>query len=285
MAKLYLDRLRKKYGAKGWTGKRYRELMALIIASNHENVDHAVSLRSDAYYRDQFRRLQKTTAVQLKVPPMEQLLPRRNVYLRKGATNGRMITDSLRDRLSYDLRQAVASFMESGRGTMQYQKGEAIGRINPALIAQFESAIMKTFDNYTKSHGGEIPSNISTIAETEIRSAISDIKHTYAQQLMARNPGRLIIVKKWKHNHKLSSEPRIGHEMMDGKTARMDVPFTVPMYRRLKTGKVYEGQTLMQHPHDPSAPPEQVINCHCECDYLTEIVPAKRPLASGKAGA
>jgi len=285
MAKLYLDRLKKKYGAKGWSGANYRQLMALIIGSNHENVDLAVARRSDEYYRGRFRALQKTTAINLKVPPLEEIMPRKPIYLRKGAEHGVMITDALRDRLSADLRDAVKQFGLSGVGAMQYKRGETRGRMHPELVAQFEAAITRTFDNYTKSKGGEIPANISTIAETEVRSAISDIKHTYAQELVSRNPGRLKAVKRWVHHANLSSEARTGHVEMNGKEMRLDMPFHVPLYRMERGKKVLVQTDAMLHPHDPGSPPEQVINCHCECDYLMEVIPAHKPLASVGRGA
>lgn len=275
MAKLYLDRLRKKYGAKGWTGAKYRQLMELIIGSNHENVGNAFARRTHDFYKDKFRAIGKTTAHQLKAPPMEEVMPRKEVYLRKGAERGKMITEALRDKLSKELRGAVHQFMEKGGETMQYARGESRGRMKPELVGQFEGAITRVFEAYTKSHGGEIPTNISTIAQTEVRSAISDIKHEYAKKLVSENPGKLRVVKRWVHHDNLSKEARPGHIRMDGKKVEIDRPFSVPMIRR--KGKLLEnrGMCRMMHPHDPTAPAEEVINCHCECDYLTEVLPTR----------
>jgi hypothetical protein len=282
MSKLYLDRLRKKYGATGWTGERYRQLMGIIIASNHENVANAVARRSSDYYRDKFARIKKTTAIQLRVPPMEELMPRKEVYLRKGATQGVMITDALRDRLSKELRDAVQWYMGTGKDSMQYAKGEMRGRIKPELVGQFEAAITRVFDGYTKSHGEEMPPNIDTIARTETRAAISDIKHEYAKNLVAGNAGKLRVMKRWIHNDHLSGDPRPGHVKLNGKTVRFDQPFQVQMLRKRGNKLEDMGTVLMDHPHAAGAPAEEIINCGCECDYVTEIIPPKKGLANSK---
>jgi hypothetical protein len=261
MAKLHMDRLRKKYGALGWTGGRYRALMEMIISSNHENVSGAFARRSQDFYRDKFARIKKTTAKQFKVPPMEEVMPRREVYLRKGAERGRMITDALRDKLSHDLRSAVAQYMETGAESMQYHRGENRGRMRPELVAGLEQAMTHTFDNYTKAHGGEIPANIGTIANTEVRAAVSDIKHTYAKNLAAANPGALRLMKRWIHHPTFSKEPRFGHGKVDQKMVRLDQPFMVPRYEKVAGKNVLLGKVAMQHPHDPAAAAEDVINC------------------------
>lgn len=282
MAKLYMERLKRKYGAFGWTGRAYRRLMELIIGSNHENIARSVLRRSDQFYRDRFRALQKTTTGQLKVPPMEELLPRRQVYLRKGAEQGIMITDALRDRLSHELRKVVRSYMEAGKNTMQYQRGAERGRMNPEIVGQFRDAITKVFQGYVKGHGGELPPNINTIAETETRSVISDVKNVYAEELVRRNPGRLAAEKTWRHNDKLSPDGRHGHELIDGRTIPMNERFEVPLYRKVKGKNVLVATHRMAHPHDPTAPAEQVINCRCECDYVMRVIPARKVLAPGR---
>jgi hypothetical protein len=35
------------------------------------------------------------------------------------------------------------------------------------------------------------------------------------------------------------------------------------------------GKIAMKYPHDSTAPIGEVINCHCQCDYLTDILPGK----------
>lgn len=278
MAKLYLDRLRKKYGAKGWSGDRYRQLMELIIGSNHENVANAYGRRTQNYYNDKFARIKKTTAVQLKAPPMDEVMPRREVYLRKGADRGKMLTDALRDKLSKNLRDSVKQYMIGGKESMQYQRGEQRGRMKPELVKQFQKSIMQTFEGYTKSHGGEVPANIKTIATTEVRSAISDMKHEYATNLVKENAGKLDVVKRWVHHDNLSAEARPGHARMDGKKVPLNQAFSVPMLRRKGKLIVNTGTCRMLHPHATDAPAEEVINCHCECDYVTQVIP-QRPIA------
>jgi hypothetical protein len=147
--------------------------------------------------------------------------------------------------------------------------------MHPELVGAFEASITKVFAGYIKTHGGELPTNIATIANTEVRAAVSDIKHQYAEHLVAANDGQLKVVKRWVHHANLSDEPRPGHERMDGKEVAFDKPFTVPVIRKVGNKFENQGSVQMMHPHDTGMPAEEVINCHCECDYLAEVVVRK----------
>ncbi len=108
------------------------------------------------------------------------------------------------------------------------------------------------------------------------RAAINEVKGAYMQRFAERNPG-LEIVKRWKHNPHLSrTEPRPGHREMDGVEVKMDEPFEVPEWMRLggkwhRTNRVWR----LKHPHDPTAVAEEVINCHCDVDYIARRTPKK----------
>ncbi len=281
MGKVYLDRLKERYG---WTGGKYRQLMDWIIANNHESVQRAVGRVKVSRLKEEGKRLarRKKQPAQVSVPELDDVLPKRSVFIRKGAEQGKLLSDTLRTRLSKDLRGAVSEFLDRDESPMQYQRGERRGRMRPELIDRFQSRITKTFEGYTKTDPEiGVPPNVRAIAVTETRSAIDDIKHTYAKRLIEKNPGARAI-KRWKHNTHLVSEPRPGHKQVDGRERPLDKPFRIRQYRKVGTKTrgpnkgapkwQFTGQFVyMQHPHEPGQPPEEVIGCQCEVDYLYEV--------------
>lgn len=261
MAKVYLDRLRKRHG---WTGGSYRELMRKIVEANHDTVSRQVAARDAAW----LRRRAESRAGQVMVPPMDELLPASRLYARKAAVRGDLMADALRDKLSKNLRDSLAEYMS---GAAQGKRGQNRGRMDAGLVNTFEQAIQHTFESYTRRQGGQMPTNVRTIAETELRCAVSEVKHLYAEALVNANPGKLELAKRWVHHPHLSDQPRDGHASVDGRMVSLNQGFKVPLTRRTSAGVKVLGFTVMQYPHDPSAPPEQVINCHCECDYVVVV--------------
>lgn len=272
MAKLHLDRLRDRYPSL-LASEDYQGLMSEIIANGHENVQRAVGrIKRDEMGRAAAR-IQRSTSKQVALPSLEEVLPKRSVYLRKGAEQGRILSDSLRDKLTADLRTSVAEFLKTGAGSMQYRRGEERGRMNPELSAKLRDRLTNTFRDYHRPDATGVPPNIAVIAETEIRSAVDDIKHTWNTRLSEANPGRIEIIKVWRHHPHLSKEPRGNHSLMDGVEKPLNAPFIVPRWAWVRgRGLSVIGTTVMQHPHDPSAPIDQVVACHCECDYITRIL-------------
>jgi hypothetical protein len=156
---------------------------------------------------------------------------------------------------------------------MQYKRGEKRGQINPQLVAQFREKIAGTFEGYTKPGATGIPPNIDAIATTEVRSAIDDIKHTFNTRLQERNVGKLQIIKTWVHHPSLSKNPRENHAALNGKAIPIDAHFSVPRTQWVKgRGLIVTSMTMMLHPHDPSAPVDQIVSCSCECTYSTRIL-------------
>ena len=133
MAKIHLDRLKEKYGD-NVSGENYKELMSEIIANNHENIQRATARLSKDHYEKAAAKIKRSTAKQIAVPSLEEVLPKRSVYLRKGAEQGQMIADALRDKLTNDLRETVKDYLKTGKESMQYRKGENRGRIKQELI-------------------------------------------------------------------------------------------------------------------------------------------------------
>lgn len=240
------------------------DLMTAIIAQNHQRLESVVGSWSEEHYKDQLRRMAKSTAGQIKLPDLRKSGVIEAITVRKAKDQGELISRGLREQLSSDLRKAVSAHFES-QGT----RGTTRGRMTPGLVDKFERAITRTFEGYCVARDGEMPTNIRTIAETEVRSAISDLKHSYVSKLAENNPGRIKIRKRWVHHPGMSKKPRPGHAYMHGATVDFSAQFNVPVYS--SKGSISH-RVMMLHPHDPSAPLEEVLNCHCECDYLIETV-------------
>jgi hypothetical protein len=267
MGKIHLDRLRKRHG---WTGGKYRQLMQKILAANDLSIANAVG-------RVKVGRMKATVARMgpkwrtLALPALGEVLPKRSVFIRKGADNGTLLADDLRDRLTKNLRDAMKE-METKTGRPGYVKltGPAKGRISEDFVNGFEAKIRETFEGYTKVDPNiGVPPNVRAIAITECRGTVNTIKHSYFERLAEKNPG-IEVRKRWKHNPQLSlKEPRPGHAEMDGKEIEIDDLFEVPAFEKVggkwePTGAI----TLMAHPHDSHAGPEEVISCHCDADYV-----------------
>lgn len=282
MAKVHLDRLHQRYG---WTGGKYAALISKIIGEQSSMVANRIGSLTKGRLDREVKRASKHLGRNIQVPDISDVLPKRSVFLRKAADRGELLTDTLRDRLTKDLRNTLTDFIAEGAPTMQYQRGERRGQIKPELVRQFEKTITNTFAGYAKRDPSiGVPPNIHTIAVTEVRSVISDIKHRYTGAMAARLGPNVKLRKRWVHHPTFSKEPRPGHARMNNVTRGQDGVFQVPVYERIgtiksgpnagkprwrKTGAVVP----MQHPHDPAAPISEVATCHCELDYVLEALP------------
>lgn len=98
--------------------------------------------------------------------------------------------------------------------------------------------------------GNESPRRATTIVRTEVSRAFalaSDQRLTQAAKVV---PG---LGKQWRRSGKIHS--RWTHDLMDGQVVEAGKTFKVP--------SMDGGFDLMQHPHDPTAPADQNINCGC----------------------
>lgn len=281
MAKFHLDRIKQKYG---WTGGKYQALMGAILAEQSEAISKRVGAIKKGKLSVAAGKIGKYTKTPVSVPDISEVLPGRSVWVRKGAERGKLLTDSLRDQLTRGLRKAVLDFIMEGTPTMQYRKGWHAGRMNPELVVKFQQHVAKVFDAYAKRDPelGGVPRNVRTIADTEVRAVISEIKHGYVRALVARNPQVVMGVKTWIHHPNLSEVPRPGHARMNKRTVKLEEPFQVPVYIRDGTStrgrpkwKATGEKVEMQHPHDPAAPISEVASCHCEVDYRWNVRVAK----------
>jgi len=273
MAKIYLNRLIKKYdfSKSQVKGSNYRKLMKDVLANNSENISRATARLSKDHWDKSLKKVKRTKGQrQFIIPNVEETLPKRSVFLKKAAEQGNLITDTLRDRLTSDLRNSLENFRtkKTDQPAFIRRAGAKAGTINPELIKQFQKDITETFESYTKTDPRfGVPGNIRNIAVTEMRSTINEIKHAYNQELRNKNSD-ITMRKRWQQNKKLAAVPRKGHMMVHGVEMDMDSDFNVSLFNH-KGKKI--GTTKMQRPHDPDAPAEQVIGCSCELIYFASI--------------
>jgi len=221
--RLTLKKLAKKYGV-DIKGATYAQVVQEIV---QDNVARASKKMGDLSNR----RMKKAFADSIEngiVDLPAYAIP--NVTVRKGADDGKMITDTLRDTLTRGLRQAI---LENPNDTEK-------------AIAQMQQSVKDTFNTYTTSHA-------KMIAVTEVRSSVDLSKAEYVKELIARNPNRLRVTKKWIHHDHLVKIPRPTHKAIDGEKVLFDQPFSIGL----------------MYPHDPSAPASEVIGC--QCGYQVEV--------------
>jgi hypothetical protein len=278
MAKVHLDRLKKRYGAEPVKGANYSEIVKQILDSNTQNVSNKMNRLSV----DKWEKLGRKVMIQEKrlvMPDLTEIVPPRALSVAKAAQNGELIRDTLRDALTRDLRQTLDEFHITGDEAYIRRRGITAGRINPELANDFKRRINNTFSGYTKKDPKlGMPSNVHNIAVTEVRRSINTTKKQFVDKVLAKNPD-ISARKKWIHNNSLSFEPRRGHIEVDGRMVEPNEPFLVPLYKTIKGKLKKVGVTQMQHPHDNNAPAEQVIGCNCDYDIIvTRKRKAKLPM-------
>lgn len=253
MAKFHLDRLKEKFG---WSGGNYRALMQKIIEMNSLSMARATGRISKENFQKTAAKV-RTKETRLVLPDVTEAIPKRSVFARKAAQDGKLLTDNLRDRVTKSLRQTLTAFSpETGEPAYQIRTGAKKGRVNPRLVENFQASITEDFRGYTRvdpRYG--VPANIHSIAVTEVRSVADEMKWQYARALQLKNTD-FALRKKWVHNKALSEQPRPHHMSANGKTVGFFEAF-----------QLSNGASLM-YPHDPDADAEEVIGCNCDYDLL-----------------
>jgi len=248
----------------------YRVLMKQIIADNTQHISNAIARLKTDHFRRQIRRFRPGT---VNLPDISAVIPKRSVFIRKAQERGEFLSETLRDSLTRDLRNSLSEFKtKTGLPAYVKRRGERKGRVHEQVVNDFKRRIRRTFNRYVvvDPETGAAP-DVNRIAITEVRSTINDIKDQYFGRMRAENPG-MRVRKTWIHNPHLSRvEPRPGHAKMHGRTVAFGRAFRVPTYEKRKGEWVRTGWKNMQHPHDPAAEPEDVINCHCDIDYTAEM--------------
>lgn len=221
--RLTLKKLAKKYGV-DIEGTTYAKVVQEIINENVARASKKMGGLSNRRMKQAFADSIKDGIVDLPVYAIS------NLTVRKGAEDGKMITDTLRDVLTRGLRKAIT---DNPNDTEK-------------AIAQMQSHIKDTFTTYTTSHA-------KMIAVTEVRSSVDLSKAEYVRELIARNPNKLRVIKKWIHHDHLVKTPRLTHKAIDGEKVLFDQPFSIGL----------------MYPHDPNAPASEVIGC--QCGYQVEV--------------
>lgn len=221
--RLTLKKLAKKYGV-DIEGATYAKVVQEIINENVARASKKMGNLSNRRMKQAFADSIKDGIVDLPTYAIS------NLTVRKGAEDGKMITDTLRDTLTRGLRKAIT---DNPNNTEK-------------AIAQMQSYVKDTFTTYTTSHA-------KMIAVTEVRSSVDLSKAEYVRELIARNPNRLRVTKKWVHNDHLVKTPRLTHKTIDGEKVLFNQPFSIGL----------------MYPHDPSAPASEVIGC--QCGYQVEV--------------
>lgn len=221
--RLTLKKLAKKYGV-DIKGATYTKVVQEIINENVARASKKMGNLSNRRMKQAFADSIKDGIVDLPAYAIS------NVTVRKGAEDGKMITDTLRDILTRGLRKAIT---DNPNDTEK-------------AIAQMQSHIKDTFTTYTTSHA-------KMIAITEVRSSVDLSKAEYVRELVARNPNKLRVTKKWIHHDHLVKVPRLTHKAIDGEKVLFNQPFSIGL----------------MYPHDPNAPASEVIGC--QCGYQVEV--------------
>lgn len=269
MAKIHIDRITEKLGIPkdALSGQNYRDVMSEVIDQNTKNIQRAVGRLTNDNYEKQIVNLRKKGRLKEKavlLPSMEEVLPKRSVATLKAAESGKQITQTLSDRMNKSLRKTLSDWQATGK-PFEIMSGTGAGKINPELISLFEKDIRGVFQDYTRRDTTiGVPKNVRGIAVTEIRSNIDAIKSSYHKELERKNVDILKMTKTWIHNRSLSKKPRENHIAMDRVTVPRSGQFRVP--------NIEGGFDLMDHPHDPHAPANQVISCNCDAIYKAVLI-------------
>ena len=266
MANVYLDRIRKRTG---YHNEVLEDFMDKLIAEQNESIAKKIAKLSRDHYAEQLEKL-PSRATKWALPNVDDVLPKKSVFIKKAAEQGKLIRDTLRSRLSSDLQAALAEHTAGGGQKMVYTKGKKKGRINQALVNKFEKAITGTFEGYVKRNPElGYPTNVHNIAVTETRSTINQIKSEYVDKLMKKNSG-ISVTKIWRHNS-IAAVPRHGHQEVNGTVKDWGRMFSVPVYHK-KGGRWVKIRTdRMDRPHDPDARPDQIIGCNCDIEYRIKV--------------
>jgi len=250
MAKIHLDRIKEKFG---WSGKNYQDLVTNILTQNRKNIKNNVGRILVRDFRSQASKLEEGKTVQ--ILDLQDVFPKRSVYMLKAAEQGELITDTLRDKLTRRLRQVLSQPEYAQR------RGRNAGLIKENLVSDFQGHVTEIFDGYTKKTKKEMPTNISTIAKTEVHSAINMVRHEYISALTDKNPD-LQMMKVWIHrgSRRKDYAARVGHRNLN----LIRVPFREDFRLEGIRGQTYS----VSRPHDDRLPAEESINCGCEIKYV-----------------
>jgi hypothetical protein len=148
---------------------------------------------------------------------------------------------------------------------LEIMSGRNAGKINPALVGEFEKSITGVFHDYTRKDPDlGVPANVRGIAITEVRTNIDATKEAYHTELERKNIDIMKMMKTWIQNKSFSKKFRKEHSVVNGVTIAKSDLFKVPSPNG--------GFDLMAHPHVAGAPANQVIGCNCDTVYKAILI-------------
>jgi hypothetical protein len=265
-----MDYLRKRYPKTVFSGTNYAKLMEAIITHNNEKIANKTNQMTKESFKPLISKIGPGEEKRFILPDVSDVLPKQSVFIRKGAEQGKLIRDTLRDALTKNLRDAISEHHGENKPFMVSKRGSHDGRISPEMIDRFQEAITSTFEAYTKRNTKiGVPDNIRLIAIMETRGTINEIKDQYIARMLAVNPD-YYVEKGWIHNSRREKEPRPGHLQMDGVRIPYFENFTVPYYEKIKGQWVYKGNDYIRYPHSADCPNRHKFGCNCEIDYIVK---------------
>jgi hypothetical protein len=252
--------------------KTYQELTNEILANNLKKISARVLKLNEESWRKALNRI-STEETKHTIPDINEILNKSNLQLLKVQERGKLIKNTLKNALTRKLRETYDSFTgKTGEPSYLIRRGKTTGKINNKLVQEFQNRITEVFQSYTvRNPKFNVPSNIKTIAVTEIRSIINPLKKIYADNLIAKNRNNLEFYKTWIHNAFLSKVPRRGHLRMNNVKISYNAKFRLPIYKKLGKRFFITHYLECNHPHDESLPLSEKIGCNCDW-----IITAKR---------
>lgn len=148
--------------------------------------------------------------------------------------------------------RVLAAMRTFGHERLNNVAAEAIGKIGQqlGLVTIGSVTPFAAIKAVQQLLGNETPRRATTIVVTEVSRAFAVAADERLVQAAPLVPG---LGKQWRRSGKVHS--RWTHDLMDGQVVDAGKPFKVP--------NPGGGIDLMQCPHDPKAPVEQVVNCGC----------------------
>jgi len=238
-----------------WEGKNAKELIVNIFASNKKKLQESILQDTFNEYKKQEKYLGK-----LNLPKPSDLLSNNNTLVKLSVIDSEKVTDKLKSKLRKDLNNTILAL----QGKDLFKDGNLV---SDKFVSTFKGKLEKTFSSYIKE--GKIKdSKLKSIAVTESRNIINNLKYAYALKV-ADNNTDVIIEKEWQHYPNKSDNPRQGHAEKDKERIDLRDYFKVNHYNKGKQGLlVYKGTDYMFLPHDVNASARQNVNCNCDIRFI-----------------
>lgn len=233
-----------------WTGKRYGSLIKKILVENQKQMSEAILVTDKKRLERNIKSILPKTArfKTIEFPDIGNVIKKSSSII-KAADRGDLMNHDRRE----DMRKIIQKILTS-------EKIDSRGKVKKSLAQKVEKELKEYFQTYTKnSPPYGVPKNLHSIAVTETRSLVNNVRKTYMKEVNKRTKKLgYEMIKIWRHNSSLSKTPRESHRKLDNKKLLMNEKF-----RLESNGNVY----MIDAPHDYTLPPEEVITCNCDLYY------------------